>query len=189
MSGKGGQCLTQNILYQVECLHCQEEGKKAKYIGESGRTAYDRGQNHLQALEAKDDSNPLVAHWLENHQGQDWKFNMSVLKVFDTPLQRQANEGFQIANFKGDVLLNRKGEWGNNLPPKLVIDDSQETSGTSNIKVKEVNRKTRNPPGGAETAPTKTKVRIGQDQVNVSVGKIPNKSEATESQDQSQGSQ
>ena len=31
-----------------------------------------------------------------------------------------------IANSTGEMLLNRKGEWGQNLPPKLTVEGSED---------------------------------------------------------------
>ena len=87
---------------------------------------HDRGCDHYKALENRDPKNPIAKHWLEEHQGTEWEFKMTVKEVHDSPLMRQSTEGYQIANFKGDLLLNQKGEWGQNLPPKLVIEDHKE---------------------------------------------------------------
>ena len=92
---------------------------KTHYYGESGRTVYDGGQNHWRDLENKCEENPMVIHWMEHHQEvTEWKeiFKMRVLKSFPSALRRQSFEGFKIGNYKGDIPLNRKGEWGNNVP-------------------------------------------------------------------------
>ena len=80
---------------------------------------------------------------------------MTIIKVHDSALQRQVAEGFAIGNFKGDTLLNRKGEWGNNLPPKLVIEEAVEEKEQhqpgqqqSNLKKSKVSN------GGEEIAPS-----------------------------------
>ena len=118
--------MVQKITYRVVCNHYTKAGRKSEYIGESSRTGYDRGADHFKALTNKDQTNPLVEHWQDSHQGVDWDFSMTIIKVHDSALQRQVAEGFAIGNFKGDTLLNRKGEWGNNLPPKLIIEEAVE---------------------------------------------------------------
>ena len=95
---------------------------KTHYYGESGRTVYDGGQNHWRDLENKCEENPMVIHWMEHHQEvTEWKeiFKMRVLKTFPSALRRHSFEGFKIGNYKGDIPLNRKGEWGNNVPPQV----------------------------------------------------------------------
>ena len=48
---------------------------------------------------------------------------MKILSSHRTPLSRQIEEGHRISSFKGEEILNRKGEWGENLPPRLVVED------------------------------------------------------------------
>ena len=38
-------------------------------------------------------------------------------------IMRQATEAVLIQHHAGSNLLNRRGEWGQNLPPKLVVED------------------------------------------------------------------
>ena len=46
------------------------------------------------------------------------------------PLERQILEGHLIANpKKGVKLMNRRGEWGQNLPPKFVLEDEPPKKG------------------------------------------------------------
>ena len=54
---------------------------------------------------------------------------MEIVQSHKTPLTRQVQEGQLIADFEGDfiIIINRKGEWGENLPTKLIIEDSGET--------------------------------------------------------------
>ena len=91
---------------------------------------------------------------------------MTIIKVHDSALQRQVAEGFAIGTFKGDTLLNRKGEWGNNLPPKLIIEEAvekkeqhQQGQQQSNSKKSKVSN------GGAETAPSIKRARIAPEVV------------------------
>ena len=171
--------MTKNITYQITCQLCSEEGRTSQYIGESDSTSYDRGGDHLKALNSKDETNPLVEHWQNSHQGVEWRYTMKVTKVHDSALQRQVEEGFSIGNYRGDTLLNRKGEWGNNLPPKLIVEDSsQERAATSSQQVKQVSqesRKNKISTGGAESAQVKKRPRMAPQ--DVQEGTIPSKTE------------
>ena len=42
------------------------------------------------------------------------------------PLERQALEGVKIDRLKG-ITVNRKGEWGQNLPPNFTIEGQGDT--------------------------------------------------------------
>ena len=50
---------------------------------------------------------------------------MSVVKSHKLALMRQAHEAVLILRFEGHELLNRKGEWGSNLPPALIIEGEE----------------------------------------------------------------
>ena len=65
----------------------------------------------------------------EFHRGEEPEYTMKLVEYSVLPLQRQAKEGHLIGNFKGGILMNRKGEWGQNLPPKLVVDGEEEDTG------------------------------------------------------------
>ena len=48
--------------------------------------------------------------WVESNKDQEWSYKMEISQIFDRPLGRQVTGGFQIENYKGDVVINRKGE-------------------------------------------------------------------------------
>ena len=82
--------------------------------------AYDRGLQHLRAMEKRADSHPMVEHWKEEHPMlKEVRGEMKVRKVEERPLYRQVGEGIYIQNFRGDKILNSRGDWGQNLPPTL----------------------------------------------------------------------
>ena len=57
---------------------------------------------------------------MEEHEGQTPSFTMELVQRFVRPLERQVMEGVLIQQFKGDFLINRRGEWGQNLPPNFT---------------------------------------------------------------------
>merc|ERR1711954_52598 len=86
---KQGMCQRQGVIYYMECLECREQGKKTLYVGESSRSGYDRGVEHLRAVEADSEESPLVEHRNLKHQYKAVRFEM-ILKEFPrTTLQRQ----------------------------------------------------------------------------------------------------
>ena len=76
------------------------------------------GLEHLRAIEKLDVESPLVEHHCEDHQGETPEFQMKVLSFHNRPLSRQVEEAHLIDGFKGHKTMNRKGEWGQNLPPQ-----------------------------------------------------------------------
>ena len=112
-------------VYEITCILCQEKGVETRYFGESARTSYDRGLEHLSALENLNPESPLVEHHLEDHQGAQPKFHMKHKSFHNKPLHRQCEEAHLIEMYKGTKITNRKGEWGQNLSPKLVIEGTE----------------------------------------------------------------
>ena len=51
----------------MTCRTCLEKGAKVQYVGESARTAFDRGSEHFEALEKGKKESPLVEHNGEMH--------------------------------------------------------------------------------------------------------------------------
>ena len=47
---------------------------------------------------------------------------MKVLGFEDKNLYRQAREGHLISNFKGNYIMNGRGDCGQNIPPKLEVE-------------------------------------------------------------------
>ena len=63
----------------------------------------------------------MIEHHEEHHKGEESpNFKVELVKKCRKPLERQIIEGIKIDKFKG-ITMNRKGEWGQNLPPKFTI--------------------------------------------------------------------
>ena len=71
-----GKCTRQGALYKIECITCKEEveagdrRQETHYYGESARTLFDRGLEHLKALGRRDKESPLWDHHQEVHSTQ-----------------------------------------------------------------------------------------------------------------------
>ena len=118
--------MKQGVLYKINCGLCAENGVQCDYIGESARTSFDRGQDHLRDLRTGDKSNAMVTHMEEDHpdvRREDHRFTMKIMKFHRSSLSRQAHEGHKIAHYRGNKLMNKKGEWGSNLPPVITVED------------------------------------------------------------------
>ena len=71
---------------------------------------------------------------MEDHPDHAPWFSMKLKSVHNQPLHRQCEEAHLIEGFSGFKIMNRKGEWGQNLPPKLSIEgtDHQVKRGRAN---------------------------------------------------------
>ena len=93
-----------------------------RYYGETGRTGFDRGQDHIKAISQGDSKNACGKHQVKMHQGEPWDFSMKIVKSHKYPLLRQTYVGRLVEDFRGDEILNQRGEWGCNLPPSVMVE-------------------------------------------------------------------
>ena len=49
-TGGRGRCDRENVVYQGHCLACRDIGRKSVYVGESSRSGYVRGKQHIEAI-------------------------------------------------------------------------------------------------------------------------------------------
>ena len=105
----GSNCRREGINYSITCDLCN-----AVYIGESGRNAYTRGQEHEKEYQRKSNQSVLWRHVSQCHSEEATPptFKMRVTAVHDgDPTMRQVLEGIQIGNTPADGLINNKSEW------------------------------------------------------------------------------
>ena len=107
----GGDCWKESVTYSLICGECGRG--VAKYFGESGRNGFTRGEEHLANQLAEDENKSVLKlHSNYHHNGADVTYYMRVTGVHTDCLDRQITEGVNISNFRGEVLMNRRGEMG-----------------------------------------------------------------------------
>ena len=95
----------------------QGENYYVKYIGETGRSGYERGKEHVSDLRNLNETSHLLKHYILCHQKdmkiEDMKFGMCIVKSFKTSFERQIGEAVKISSEKrkGTMLLNSKAEY------------------------------------------------------------------------------
>ena len=78
---------------------------------------------HLRAIRRRNPNHPVVEHHNDAHpEVQEIEVIFKVIRFHEKPLERQAHEGYLIANSKGHILISR-GDWGQNLAPRLIVED------------------------------------------------------------------
>ena len=114
----GGHHHRAGCVYKGTCNHCEAEGKKAEYVGESGFSGYTRCLSHLSAIrQNKPRRSALADHISQYHPetvGQEGCCSVKVVGTFKKPLDRQIAEAVLIHNSEADITMNRKEEW---VPP------------------------------------------------------------------------
>ena len=99
---------------------------KSVYVGESGRSAHQRGLDHLNGAHSRDPKNPMVRHGEDFHNMVTGvpPFQMLVTRSFLRPLQRQVAESVSIEGGADDAdqMLNSKAEWGGSKIPRITME-------------------------------------------------------------------
>lgn len=130
-----GRCWTEGVLYRIDCSICKEREVIATYYGESGRSAYQRGREHLQAVLTEDQDHPMMKHHKEHHLQPNeedqlpLKYRMTVLKNYRTAVTRKVGEAVRIEGGGGQHLnLNSKSEWNGVSIPRLCVEIREKVS-------------------------------------------------------------
>ena len=122
--GTGGDCQSEGVTYAISCLECKKNNVEVEYIGETARTIYDRGEEHLSDLINEVKGKPLWEHIVEKHESRyeiGW-FKIRLLMKHRTALQRQIREALKIENSGAEIILNKKNEWNESRIPRLRVE-------------------------------------------------------------------
>ena len=60
--------MRQWAIYKITCLTCGEADITSEYIDESARTLFDKGLEHYEALQNRNEESPLVEHEIKCHE-------------------------------------------------------------------------------------------------------------------------
>ena len=115
---------------------------------------------------------------MKEHNGEVVEWNMDAVEYPRGNLQRQAKEAHIIQQNSHKNLLNRKGEWGQNLPPRMTLEDQGgPAGGRDGAQAPTVQPLGQDVPG--EPQPSRKRPRM--DEVDIHQGaEIAPKKEATE---------
>ena len=130
-NGGKGDCNKEGVIYKGQCLICDKEGKNSTYIGESSRSGYFRGRQHLKAIgdPKKHPNNAFAKHLVEYHQRSriTRKFKMNIIDSYKRPLQRQLREGIEIYKNDADIKMNSKLDHHQPAINRVVFTQELET--------------------------------------------------------------
>ena len=133
---KLGSCFQRGTCYKITCVACLRRELRAEYVGETGRSTYERMQEHLQSLrrgaratrgckgQEDQDLGPLEKHHQLYHPGEQPEYWAKVLSSHQTAFQRQVTEGVKIGEISrnNDITMNSKGEVLGNRLTRVVLD-------------------------------------------------------------------
>ena len=119
-SGGKGNCNTEGVTYQINCLgECNE---KNVYKGESADSGYTRGKEQATGLNARNEKSALWKHCRDIHNREIQEFQMNITGTFrNDPMLRQITEAVQIENEDPRKLMNTRAEWNMTRVPRAVI--------------------------------------------------------------------
>ena len=108
--GSRGDCNVEGVVYRGTCKLCATNGKSAIYIGESGRSMYTRGKEHLIVIKNPNNhkNNAFAKHSIEHHNSTETQYKIDIIKSYKKPLERQVREGVEIIRMQADTVMNSK---------------------------------------------------------------------------------
>ena len=115
-------CNTNNVGYRWLCVTCKDRNINKVYEGETGRSVWIRGAEHLDEFRKQREKSVLMKHKLTHHQNENVQFEMEITQKFKEALTRQANEAVRIYSRPSHEILNSKSKF--NHPPlnRVVIE-------------------------------------------------------------------
>ena len=129
-------CWRVNCTYIAECFKCKEEGKKAVYHGESGKSLHIRSQKHMEKLKSWDQSNFMLRHNLLYHPEDDpleAKYLWYPTGFYQKAMERQISEAIKIKEAVEEaeanpnfILMNANTEYNCCVLPGITMVASKE---------------------------------------------------------------
>ena len=152
--GKGQCCSTRNVTYETWCGTCEDREKERmekelekekgeqpqtvgrkkgegsgvklhKYVGETGRSVYERGKEHVKDRVKWDKGSHMLKHIVEEHEEEEEKevkFRMKIVRTHRTAFERQIFESIRIQNErKNHNILNSRTEYNRCALPRLEV--------------------------------------------------------------------
>ena len=116
-------CYKRNITYAHKC---QAPGCGKEYVGESSRSSYERGHEHMNDYTKKKPDSHRLKHETTDHAAEappEFKFN--VIATYKSALTRQIAEAVMIRR-RGDKILNSKGMYNRCRLPRLMVEDQDQ---------------------------------------------------------------
>ena len=120
--GKPTPCRQESICYYMSCDRCKAVEVEALYYGESARTCYLRGKEHLRGQASKGEENPLWKHDSTHHGGVQGSYSMGVIRKHKAPLSRQMHEATEIDCSKARIIMNSKAEYNGARVPRVTVE-------------------------------------------------------------------
>ena len=142
-------CKRRSIVYKVWCKTCKKESEEKRnknksenknkrkreemdkgneetftYIGETSRSAMERGEEHLKDLEFRRSKSHMLKHIVMYHgesEPEKIDFAMEILSSHRSSFERQIREAVLIERMDGPYSMNSKLEYSRTVIPKIKM--------------------------------------------------------------------
>ena len=118
-------CRKNNVGYSLQCHTCEERNLEQVYEGETSRSAWLRGAEHLMGYKNKDPKNVIFKHKQSDHKNEEMVMKMTVRNSFKDALTRQSNEAVRINRRENKTLLNSKCEMNHPPVARITVEKKQ----------------------------------------------------------------
>ena len=119
-TGGKGSCRSTSVTYELVCQVCRHT-----YIGETSRSAYTHGKEHLRALEQREESSVMWRHSRDKHGGDVPGFTMNVAGTFqNNAMLRQITELVRINQVQEGQFINTKDKCSYFRIPRAAVTQS-----------------------------------------------------------------
>ena len=101
-----------------------EKGPRFSYIGETARSAYERGTEHYKDLEFHRTKSHMLKHVVIHHprmNPEDVSFKMRIISSHKSAFERQLKEAVLIQKYSNTTLMNSKTEYNRCSVPRISI--------------------------------------------------------------------
>ena len=120
---KGNDIFATDCIKEKEKTDLKRKIKKHKYVGETGRSSFERGWEHLNDLATLKSSSHMLKHCITHHENQDMgqvRFGMKVIQYSKSSFERQIRESVQIQyERKEHNILNSRSEYNRCSLPRI----------------------------------------------------------------------
>ena len=113
-TGVRGPCDSFGVTYEIKCQTCDQ-----KYVGETARSAFTRGKEHLDDMDRAVSQSMLRRHANDSHDGVIPDYVMDVSGVYHgNAMLRQITESIKI---RREGSITNKTEWNSLTLPQAAI--------------------------------------------------------------------
>jgi hypothetical protein len=145
------------------------------YIGETCRSAYERGVEHMDDIRQLKPTSHLLKHLVDQHENEDFDFiniRMEIINFSRTAYERQIMEAVQIQHHRHHNLLNSRAEFNRSAIPRLGLklgdkeytdkskEEKDEKEETLISKIRELRKKRNKERGSRRGEPKRKKMRV-----------------------------